>query len=85
VWSDFMVNPGDQVAYRVTPMLGPAGALTEDAMNASSWSEVVEIGAETAGRISCYFNRGIVAPVALATPARGTSGPGTPQNRRNTG
>ena len=61
VWSDFMVNPGDQVAYRVTPMLGPAGALTEDAVNASSWSEVVEIGAETAGRISCYFNRGIVA------------------------
>jgi hypothetical protein len=42
-------------------MLGPAGALTEDALNASSWSEVVEIGAETAGRISCYFNRGIVA------------------------
>jgi phosphatidylserine/phosphatidylglycerophosphate/cardiolipin synthase-like enzyme len=61
VWSDFMVNPGDQVAYRITPMLGSAGALTEDTANASPWSEVVEIGAETAGRISCYFNRGIVA------------------------
>jgi phosphatidylserine/phosphatidylglycerophosphate/cardiolipin synthase-like enzyme len=66
VWSDFMVNPGDQVAYRVTPMLGSADALTEDAANASSWSEVVEIGAETAGRISCYFNRGIVASQWLA-------------------
>jgi hypothetical protein len=30
VWSDFMVNPGDQVAYRVTPMIGPAGALEQD-------------------------------------------------------
>jgi phosphatidylserine/phosphatidylglycerophosphate/cardiolipin synthase-like enzyme len=66
VWSDFMVNPGDQVAYRVTPMLGSAGALTEDAANASPWSEVVEIGAETSGRVSCYFNRGIVASQWLA-------------------
>ena len=61
VWSDFMVNPGDQVAYSVTPMTGPAGALVQDTANASPWSEVVEIGAETAGNISCYFNRGIVA------------------------
>ncbi|MBV8091862.1 MAG: hypothetical protein JO110_01255, partial [Acetobacteraceae bacterium] len=66
MWSDFMVNPGDQVAYRITPMLGSAGALTEDAANASPWSEVVEIGAETVGRISCYFNRGIVASQWLA-------------------
>jgi hypothetical protein len=66
VWSDFMVNPGDQVAYRVTPMVGAANALAEDATNASEWSKVVEIGAETAGRISCYFNRGIVASQWLA-------------------
>ena len=56
-----MVNPGDQVAYRVTPMLVTAEALEEDAANASPWTQVVEIGAETPGRISCYFNRGIVA------------------------
>jgi len=61
VWSDFMVNPGDQVAYRVTPLQGRAGALTEDPANASPWTDVVEIGAETSDRISCYFNRGIVA------------------------
>ncbi|NGM32586.1 hypothetical protein G4G93_01310 [Methylobacterium sp. DB0501] len=66
LWSDFMVDPGDQVAYRVTPMLGAAGALTEDTANASAWSEVVEVGAETAGRISCSFNRGIVASQWLA-------------------
>jgi len=66
VWSDFMVNPGDQVAYRVMPMVGSADALTEDAGNASRWSEVVEIGAKTKGRISCYFNRGTVASQWLA-------------------
>lgn len=66
VWSDFMVNPGDQVAYRVTPMIGAAGALAEDTANASPWSAIVEIGAETAGNISCYFNRGIVASQWLA-------------------
>jgi phosphatidylserine/phosphatidylglycerophosphate/cardiolipin synthase-like enzyme len=66
VWSDFMVNPGDQVAYKVTPMIGQAGALQEDAANQSTWSDAVEIGAETRGRISCYFNRGIVASQWLA-------------------
>ena len=66
VWSDFMVNPGDKVAYRVTPMVGPAGALKQDAANASDWSQEFEIGAQTKGRISCYFNRGIVASQWLA-------------------
>jgi hypothetical protein len=66
VWSDFMVNPGDQVAYRVTAMVGAAGALKEDAANASDWTPVVTIGAETPGQISAYFNRGIVASQWLA-------------------
>ena len=29
LWSDFMVNPGDEVAYRVVPMVGAADALKE--------------------------------------------------------
>jgi hypothetical protein len=29
LWSDFMVNPGDEVAYCVMPMIGQADALTE--------------------------------------------------------
>ena len=66
VWSDFMVNPGDQVAYRVAPMVKVAGSLKPDAANASDWSDVFQIGAETAGRISCFFNRGIVASQWLA-------------------
>src|SRR5215475_7922887 len=60
LWSDFMVNPGDEVAYSVTPMVGHAGALDEDHDQASAWSEPVAIGAETEGHAACFFNRGIV-------------------------
>jgi hypothetical protein len=49
LWSDFMVNPGDEVAYRVAPMIGPADALKEADDQASPWSLTVEIGAETEG------------------------------------
>ena len=66
LWSDFFVNSGDEVSYRVTPMVGSAmSMLPEDAL-ASDWSPVVIIGAETDGRISCFFNRGIVASQWLA-------------------
>jgi len=61
LWSDFMVNPGDRVAYCVVPMTGPANGLKPVDDLASVWSDIVEIGAETEGRASCYFNRGIVA------------------------
>jgi phosphatidylserine/phosphatidylglycerophosphate/cardiolipin synthase-like enzyme len=65
VWSDFMVNPGDRVAYRVTPMTGPASDL-KSSDNPSPWSQTVTIGEETPGKISCFFNRGIVASQWLA-------------------
>ena len=71
-----MVGPGDQVAYRVAPIVGDADSLKEDAANGSAWTDVVEIGATTRGGISCYFNRGIVASQWLsrllpkADPAR---------------
>eukprot|EP01037_Dinobryon_pediforme_P047132 gene47132-60981_t len=61
LWSDFAVSPGDQVAYRVAPMIGPEAAMKEAADQASSWSPVVTIGAETEGQATCFFNRGIVA------------------------
>jgi phosphatidylserine/phosphatidylglycerophosphate/cardiolipin synthase-like enzyme len=66
LWSDFMVNPGDEVAYRVIPMIGPADALKEADDQASLWSPIVEIGAETDGNAACFFNRGIVASQWLA-------------------
>ncbi len=66
LWSDFAVNPGDVVAYRVSAMVGSEAALQESTEDASDWAEAVEIGAETSGRASCYFNRGIVASQWLA-------------------
>jgi hypothetical protein len=35
LWSDFMVGPGDEVAYRVTPMIGQSDALKEGKDQAS--------------------------------------------------
>ncbi len=66
LWSDFQVNPGDIVAYRVSAMTGSEAKLEESATDTSEWTDTVEIGAETAGRASCYFNRGIVASQWLA-------------------
>ncbi len=66
LWSDFMVNPGDEVAYRVAPMVGPADSLKEAKGQSSAWSPAVSIRSETAGRAACFFNRGLVASQWLA-------------------
>lgn len=66
LWSDFAVNAGDTVCYRVVPMIGAWNALAEDGKQASRWSPPQTIGAATDGNISGYFNRGIVASQWLA-------------------
>lgn len=66
LWSDFAVNAGDEVAYRVIPMVGPAASLVEAETTASAWSAAVAIGAETEGRAAAFFNRGLVASQWLA-------------------
>src|SRR5208337_3301725 len=45
---------------------GPWNALREDGERASPWSDPVAIGAITDGKLSCFFNRGIVASQWLA-------------------
>jgi len=66
LWSDFAVRSDDTVSYRVVPMVGSSNALQEKSELASSWSDPVTIGSETEQKISCYFNRGIVASQWLA-------------------
>lgn len=66
LWSDFMVGPGDQVSYRVIPMVGKAAALVPLDAQQSPWSPAVTIGAETEGGATAHFNRGIVASQWLA-------------------
>lgn len=66
LWSDFAVHPGDLVSYSVVPMLGEWNALQEKNDLASAWSDPVTIGSVKTQKMSCYFNRGIVASQWLA-------------------
>jgi len=61
LWSDFAVRAGDLVAYRVSPMVGASTTMQERVDLGSPWSDAVEIGGDSKGKVRCYFNRGIVA------------------------
>jgi len=66
LWTDYAVTAGDEIAYRVVPVLrNAAGNLQEDLTGASDWSDRITLGPES-GAIDCYFNRGIVASQWLA-------------------
>jgi phosphatidylserine/phosphatidylglycerophosphate/cardiolipin synthase-like enzyme len=61
-WTDYMVNPGDRVQYRVLPMIGPdRDNLRPDSTTASDWTEAITLSHEFSPNIHAYFNRGIVA------------------------
>jgi phosphatidylserine/phosphatidylglycerophosphate/cardiolipin synthase-like enzyme len=61
-WSDFMTKPGDRLAYRVIPMVGPDhDHLVQDDSQASDWSDEFVLTQEESPDIGAYFNRGIVA------------------------
>lgn len=89
-WVDYVVTPGDVVAYRVVPMTGKAGSLTREEHHSSGWTDEIEIGPRLAKNVEVYFNRGIVAsqwlsrrlgPATLALTAKSkklTSIIGTP-------
>src|SRR5262245_16324639 len=61
-WTDYTARPGDEVAYRVVPMVGAnKDTLHADYARASDWTPRVVLSAEVSPRIEAYFNRGIVA------------------------
>ncbi|HEX5199700.1 MAG TPA: phospholipase D-like domain-containing protein [Actinoplanes sp.] len=61
-WTDFMADPGDELAYRVLPMVGPdKDNLRPDTDNASDWTEPVVLSHAVSPGIEVLFNRGIVA------------------------
>ncbi len=61
-WVDYMARPGDRLAYRVVPMVGPdRDALRPDPSAASEWTDEVLLSHEVEPGIEAYFNRGIVA------------------------
>jgi hypothetical protein len=61
-WTDYMAAPGDRLAYRVLPMVGPDKAnLRPDPASASDWTPEVTLGHTASPGIDVLFNRGIVA------------------------
>ena len=61
-WSDYMANPGDNLQYRVLPMVGTDKTnLRPDPNTTSEWTEEVKLTHEVTPKIEAYFNRGIVA------------------------
>jgi hypothetical protein len=61
-WTDYMAQPGDLLAYRVLPMVGPDKAnLRPDPATASGWTDEVRLSHEVAPGIEALFHRGIVA------------------------
>lgn len=61
-WIDYMANPGDELQYRVVPMVGPdKHSLTAANDLASAWTASRKLTAACDGDFCCYFNRGIVA------------------------
>ena len=61
-WTDYMAEPGDELAYRVLPMVGPDKAnLHPDPAAASDWTETIVLSHAVSPGVEVLFNRGIVA------------------------
>lgn len=63
-WVDYLVKTGDEVCYRVVPMISKNGTLKKSSDDTSKWSNWVKVG-DPAG-VEAYFNRGLVSSQAVA-------------------
>jgi len=60
-WTDHDANTGDNVSYRVIPVIrNTAGQLELVESRASDWSAAKTLGATTDGHFKAFFNRGFV-------------------------
>jgi phosphatidylserine/phosphatidylglycerophosphate/cardiolipin synthase-like enzyme len=67
IWSDFEAQAGQQLRYRVIPMLGPAASLAKaPEAEWSDWSDWVSVATGQTPGFEAYFNRGIVPAQWLA-------------------
>ncbi|HEY6900285.1 MAG TPA: phospholipase D-like domain-containing protein [Puia sp.] len=70
MWIDYFVKNGDEVSYRVVPMIGGnattngGAALTKASDLATPWTGMIKIGDN--GGIEAYFNRGLVSSQFLS-------------------
>jgi phosphatidylserine/phosphatidylglycerophosphate/cardiolipin synthase-like enzyme len=67
LWSDYLVSFGQEVRYRVIPMIGPAESLQKAPNDQwSAWSPWVTVDTGKTKGFSAYFNRGIVPSQFMA-------------------
>lgn len=64
IWMDYFVRQGDQVAYKVVPMVFQSGVLIKDLEHASDWSDWIKVGNNEGAEV--YFNRGLVSSQFIA-------------------
>jgi phosphatidylserine/phosphatidylglycerophosphate/cardiolipin synthase-like enzyme len=70
LWSDYVVSFGQQIRYRVIPMVGPGDKLQKaPAAQWSSWSSWVTVGTSKTKGFHAYFNRGIIPSQFMARQA----------------
>lgn len=70
LWSDYVVSFGQEVRYRVIPMVGLAANLQKAPEDQwSNWSDWVEINTGKTPGFDAYFNRGIVPSQFMALQA----------------
>jgi hypothetical protein len=66
MWSDFGVRSGDQVRYRVVPMVGKSGSLEPAEEEATDWTEPLDVTPDAEAGMAAYFNRGVLATQSVA-------------------
>jgi PLD-like domain len=70
-WTDTFARSQETLSYKVVPMVGKAGALSEATDHASQWTEPVEVTADAGDGISAYFNRGVISTQAISRRLEG--------------
>jgi hypothetical protein len=60
MWIDHMIDPADQLSYRVTPMAAAGDGFAPAPEGATDWTTPTLPVGEDASQLSCYFNRGML-------------------------
>ena len=60
MWIDHMVDPAEQLTYRVTPMIANGDAFQNAPEGATAWTAPTAPVGEDASALSAYFNRGLL-------------------------
>ena len=58
LWTDHMIDPSDQLEYRVTPMVGAGDGFAAAPQGATAWTAPTAPISEDPSGLSCFFNRG---------------------------